>query len=518
MTESHRPAIGLCGFEEHPWASLNRTRAFYLRALAEEFETTLVEDVVAAAASGRFAALVNFFGRDCWDLPQHPDCPLLLALHGGPVLDQEFLRSRLERLETSDALIVNCTSDLAIFDDLFVGAGPHLCHLPLPVDPARFHPLPRDQCLESVPIVEADIVIGFVGRLLPQKGLHYCLRFIAELQRRLHPRTVSGLVIGDYWGDYPVLDYVTSDYPQGIASLIQELDLSDAIAYFPADMNDQELSACYSLMDLLIHPTCSLDENFGYTPVEAMACGTPVVGASYGGLKDTIADGITGIAMPTWTTRTGIRMDSLAAVEKAEAWLRDETALKQLSSQSVQRARQVYSEQVCGRALCDGVREAIRLRSTGLAKSGSSKTGPSKPGPPKPGSSKTGPSETIRLRREAPAEPPSGLLPPIDTPWEFYRPVVEHYVSGPLPSLHDTTRVWMPAPLKPLGQGRYQVQDPAWPAVHELTAADLELLEYCHSPQTVAHLELAAGPCRQTLQQWLELGLVSASSPGKRKP
>ncbi|MDX8391764.1 MAG: glycosyltransferase family 4 protein, partial [Mariprofundaceae bacterium] len=56
------------------------------------------------------------------------------------------------------------------------------------------------------------------------------------------------------------------------------------------------MSAIYSAADIFVIP--SLQEAFGQTALEAMACGTPVVGFSVGGIVDTVRPGVTGILVP----------------------------------------------------------------------------------------------------------------------------------------------------------------------------------------------------------------------------
>jgi glycosyltransferase involved in cell wall biosynthesis len=87
----------------------------------------------------------------------------------------------------------------------------------------------------------------------------------------------------------------TSDDQAALEALTEELDLRDRVhvtGYVPAG----DLPLLYSAASLLVYP--SLHEGFGLVPLEAMACGTPVVATSAGALPEVMGVGGGGVLVP----------------------------------------------------------------------------------------------------------------------------------------------------------------------------------------------------------------------------
>ena len=106
---------------------------------------------------------------------------------------------------------------------------------------------------------------------------------------------------------------------------------------------ERSLVALYSAADILLNPTISVTENFGYTPVEAMACGTPVVCSRIGGLKDTVVEGETGFFMDTILTNHGVKLDWRTGVEAVLRLLGDKSLRRQMGENGVRRVREHFS-------------------------------------------------------------------------------------------------------------------------------------------------------------------------------
>lgn len=153
--------------------------------------------------------------------------------------------------------------------------------IPLGANVAIFHPQPRDSALVSQWVLPSDQpVILFVAALDPAhyfKGLHLLLPVLRRLNQ---PATL--LVVGR-----------GALRPQYEAQA-RELGITDQIR-FVGYVSDFDLARYYNLADVFILPSTDISEAFGLVYVEAMACGKPVIGPRFPGVRTVIDDGINGL-------------------------------------------------------------------------------------------------------------------------------------------------------------------------------------------------------------------------------
>jgi glycosyltransferase involved in cell wall biosynthesis len=87
-------------------------------------------------------------------------------------------------------------------------------------------------------------------------------------------------------------------------------DVADRVHVLPTIQSDRKRDL-YHASDFVVFPADSLNEVFGQVTLEAMACGLPVVGTDWDGLKDTIEDGLTGFRVPTYVPLVPRRFEEM---------------------------------------------------------------------------------------------------------------------------------------------------------------------------------------------------------------
>jgi glycosyltransferase involved in cell wall biosynthesis len=117
-------------------------------------------------------------------------------------------------------------------------------------------------------------MILFVGTVEPRKNLTTLLRSYALLKRRFAPPPLV-LAGPRGWGHEETI------------SLVEELGLKNEVI-FPGYIPREELPLWYNAATLFVYP--SLYEGFGLPPLEAMACGTPVIASNTSALPEVVSD------------------------------------------------------------------------------------------------------------------------------------------------------------------------------------------------------------------------------------
>lgn len=154
--------------------------------------------------------------------------------------------------------------------DLTAHGVPRVQLWPRGVDSVRFHPRHRDEALHRALAPGGEVLVGYVGRLAPEKRVD----LLAAASALPGVRVV---VIGDG--------------PCGPG-----LRASMPGAVFLGRRTGEELARCFAALDVFVH-TGPL-ETFCQTIQEAMASGVPVIGPAAGGPLDLVAHHRTGLLVP----------------------------------------------------------------------------------------------------------------------------------------------------------------------------------------------------------------------------
>jgi D-inositol-3-phosphate glycosyltransferase len=225
-----------------------------------------------------------------------------LGLVKREVMDEDIdgesdVRITIERqaVRGSSAIVAASEIELAELRDLY-GADPAKVHIiPCGVDPTLFHPMRQADARERLGRDQCERIVLFVGRIEQIKGIDVLLRALGLLfLRRPDLRSdVCLLVVGgalDPEDDAPETEKILE-----LRRLVHEHRM-EANVNFVGSLDQDALALYYAAADVCAVP--SLTESFGLVALEAMACGTPVVGTRVGGLQTLIEHGESGLLVP----------------------------------------------------------------------------------------------------------------------------------------------------------------------------------------------------------------------------
>jgi len=163
--------------------------------------------------------------------------------------------------------------------------------IPNAVDTDFYRPIKADELREKL-ANGADLLLLFVGRLTPHKGLHMLIKSIGNLEPDYRNK-LRLVVVGPKAPGFRTTSLSLSyPYIQYINHLIYKYDLRNNII-FVGQVNEEEMPLYYNAIDMLVHP--SFVEAFGLVLIEAMACGKPILAFDIPPMNEIIENSISGL-------------------------------------------------------------------------------------------------------------------------------------------------------------------------------------------------------------------------------
>jgi D-inositol-3-phosphate glycosyltransferase len=187
--------------------------------------------------------------------------------------------SEKETIEKSRRIIVATDKekrDVA----LYYGASPEkISVIPCGVNMDLFRPYDKSESRRKLGLDDGKIMV-FVGRIDPLKGIDRLLEAVPLLKESEKARLI---IIGGDSGSKAEIER--------LENYAKSLGINDRVTFL-GSVKQEVLPYYYSAADVCVVP--SYYESFGLVPLEALACGTPVVATDVGDLKHIIRQGDTG--------------------------------------------------------------------------------------------------------------------------------------------------------------------------------------------------------------------------------
>jgi glycosyltransferase involved in cell wall biosynthesis len=232
-----------------------------------------------------------------------------------------------ETVQKADHIIAECPQDRADLIQYYRAFPEKITIIPCGFSRDEFYPVEKSIARKIIYADPEENIILQLGRMVPRKGVDNVIRALAHTVRN---GTSLRLVIVGGEADHP--DFLSSPEITRLHQIAMQEGVSDNVSF--VGRKDREmLKFYYSAADIFI--TTPWYEPFGITPLEAMACGTPVIGSDVGGIRYSIADGKTGYLVPP--------NDPQALSDKIQKLLGNSNLLNTMKENAIRRVNLLFT-------------------------------------------------------------------------------------------------------------------------------------------------------------------------------
>lgn len=270
--------------------------------------------------------------------------PLVVTFHALGKIRRQFQgdadRFPVQRLaieeqiiRDTDRILAECPQDAADMRTHYHADASKIDVAPCGYDPGEFNPVDRRAARRHLGWPPDEFIVLQLGRMVPRKGVDNAIRGVAGARKRRGVNARLYIVGGN--SDTPSPE-ATPEIGR-LAGVAREEGVGETVG-FVGRRGRSALRLYYSAADVFV--TTPWYEPFGITPLEAMACGVPVIGSAVGGIQYSVIDSITGYLVPPNDPET--LADRLARLHDSPG-LRD-----RLGRAALARAGDFTWERVCG--------------------------------------------------------------------------------------------------------------------------------------------------------------------------
>lgn len=243
----------------------------------------------------------------------------------------------------ADRIIAECPQDEEDLIRLYNADPANISVVPCGFDPTELWPISKPLARFALGLSPDERMILHLGRMVPRKGIDTVIRGFARLVKH-HEINARLLIVG---GESDEPDPVATPEIGRLQAVADEEGVTELVQFIGRRGRDT-LKYYYSAADVFV--TTPWYEPFGITPVESMACGTPVVGSAVGGIKFTARDGETGYLVPP--NDPGLLADRIAHLYQHPK------LLSVFSRQAITRANDLFTWQKAAQMMA-GVYEEV---------------------------------------------------------------------------------------------------------------------------------------------------------------
>jgi D-inositol-3-phosphate glycosyltransferase len=259
-----------------------------------------------------------------------------------------FPRERLaiedELVATADCLLAECPQDASDQIALY-GADPRRIRIvPCGFDPAELNPVDKNAARRRLGLHPTEPLVLQLGRLVPRKGVDDVIRGFARMVAR-HNLPGRLLIVG---GESEEPDPRKTPEIGRLQVVATEEGVSDRVQ-FAGRAGRSMLKYYYSAADVFV--TTPWYEPFGITPLEAMACGTPVIGSDVGGIKYSVRNRYTGFLVPP--------RDSDALAGRLALLLERPDLRRRMGQRSLERVRRNFTWRAVAKLISNAYHEIL---------------------------------------------------------------------------------------------------------------------------------------------------------------